>query len=259
MKKLITMLVFIPVITSAQISILGGKNILKTNLSGDAIGNYNITYERSILKKMSFSLGVRYMPKSTMPQFIKDKVEELVDDKNIKISDFQMGNFAITPEFRLYLSAGKMKGFYIAPYVRYASFDLQVPVAYTYTDPNPLVGTVNASALFNGTFKSFSGGLLLGSQFQIAKKLVLDVWIIGGHYGTSSGTIKATDFNPPIDPNNPNQTQAFKDQVESVNNKDYGPFKFKGEVSSDYKTATFTSTGAWAGVRALGLSLGVRF
>jgi hypothetical protein len=104
-----------------------------------------------------------------------------------------------------------------------------------------------------------SAGLLLGTQFQIAKKLVLDIWIIGGHYGTSSGTINATNFNPSIDPNNANQTKAFKDEVESVNNKDYGPFKFKGEVSSDYKTATFTSTGAWAGVRALGLSLGVRF
>lgn len=256
MKKLITMLVFIPVLTNAQISILGGKNIIKTNLSGDAIGNYNITYERSLAKKFSISLGVRYMPKSTMPQFIQDKVTELVDDKNILISDFQMGNFAITPEFRLYLSAGKMKGFYIAPYVRYASFDLQVPVAYNYTNG---LNTVNASALFNGTFTSISGGLLLGSQFQIAKKLVLDVWIIGGHYGTSNGTINATNFNPAIDPNNQNQKQAFKEQVESVNNKDYGPFKFKGEVSSDYKTATFTTTGAWAGVRALGLNLGFRF
>ncbi len=256
MKKLITMLVFIPVLSNAQVSIFGGKNIIKTNLSGDAIGNYNITYERSLAKKFSISLGVRYMPKSTMPQFLQDKVSELVDDKNVLIKDFQMGNFAITPEFRLYLSAGKMKGFYIAPYVRYSSFDLQVPVAYTYTNG---LNTVNASAFFNGTFTAISGGLLLGSQFQIAKKIVLDVWIIGGHYGTSNGTINATDFNPPIDPTNANQKQAFKDQVESVNNKDYGPFKFKGEVSSDYKTATFTTTGAWAGVRALGLNLGFRF
>jgi hypothetical protein len=256
MKKLITMLVFIPMITNAQISLLGGKNIIKTNLAGDVIGNYNLTYERSLAKKNSFSVGVRYMPKSTMPQIIKDKVEQLVDDKNIKINDFQMGNFAITPEFRIYLSAGKMKGFYLAPYARYASFDLQVQVAYNYSNAGT---TVNASALFNGTFTSISAGLLIGSQFQIAKKLVLDVWIIGGHYGTSSGTISATDFNPAIDPTNTQQKQAFKDQVESVNNKDYGPFKFKGEVSSDYKTATFTTTGAWAGVRALGLNLGFRF
>jgi len=255
MKKLLVIIAFVPVFANSQ-KLIGGKNIIKTNLTGDAIGNYNLTYERSILKKMSFSLGFRYMPKSTMPQVIKEKVEEFVDDKNIRINDFQMGNFAITPELRIYLSAGKMKGFYLAPYARYSSFDLQVPVAYNYQNG---LNTVNASALFNGKFTSLSAGLLIGSQFQIAKKLVLDVWIIGGHYGTSSGTINATDFDPAIDPNNANQKQAFKEQVESVNNKDYGPFKFEGKVSSDYKTATFTTTGAWAGVRALGLTLGVRF
>lgn len=255
MKKLILLLAFVPFLANAQ-KVLGGKNIIKTNITGDFIGNYNLTYERSLAKKLSLSLGVRYMPKSGMPQFVKDKVEQLVDDKNIRINDFQMGNFAVTPELRIYLSAGKMKGFYLAPYARYASFDLQVPVAYDYQDG---LNHVNASALFNGTFTSVSAGLLIGSQFQLAKKLVLDVWIIGGHYGTSNGTIVATNFNPPIDPNNANQTSAFKSQVESVNNKDYGPFKFKGEVSSDYKTATFTTTGAWAGVRAAGLSLGLRF
>ena len=256
MKKLITMLALIPAITNAQVSILGGKNIIKTNLTSHAIGNYNLTYERSIAKKFSLSVGVRYMPKSSVPKIVQDKVEQFVDDKNVMINRFQMGNFAITPEFRIYLSAGKMKGFYLAPYARYASFDLQVPVTYNYSN---LGTSVSASAIFNGTFTSVSAGLLIGTQFQIAKKLVLDVWIIGGHYGTSNGTINATDFNPVIDPTNPNQTKAFKDQVESVNNKDYGPFKFKGEVSRDYKTATFTTTGDWAGVRALGLNLGFRF
>jgi hypothetical protein len=56
-----------------------------------------------------------------------------------------------------------------------------------------------------------------------------------------------------------NQKDEFKKQVESVNGEDYGPFKFKGEVSNDYKTATFTSEGAWAGVRALAVSIGFRF
>lgn len=254
MKKLLFLFFILPGLVNAQ-KILGGKNIIKTNLTSDFISNYNLTYERSIANKFSFSVGVRYMPKSTMPQFVQDKVEQLVDDKNVNIKDFKMGNFAITPELRLYLSAGKMKGFYIAPYLRYSVFDLQVPVTYSYTSG---ASTVNASAFFNGKFTAISGGLLLGSQFQIAKKLVLDVWIIGGHYGTSSGTINATDFNPSV-PNTPEAKKAFKDQVESVNGKDYGPFEFKGEVSSDYTTATFTTTGAWAGIRALGLNLGIRF
>ncbi len=254
MKKLIIILLFIPFCTNAQ-KLLGGKNILKTNILGDAITNYNITYERSIAKKLSLSVGLRYMPKSTLPTFLKDKIESLADDKNLRLSDFQMGNFAITPELRLYLSAGKMKGFYIAPYVRYASFDMQVPMTYDYTSGG---NAEKGSALFNGTITSFSGGLLLGTQFQIAKKLVLDLWIIGGHYGTSSGTMVVTDFSPAID--DASKRSGFDAVIDNINNKEYGPFKFKAEVDKPgYTKATITSTGAWAGVRALGLSLGVRF
>ena len=254
MKKVIFISLFLPFFSNSQ-KLIGGNNILKTNITGDFIGNYNITYERSIARKLSLSVGVRYMPKQSMPQFLQDKVEQLVDDKNVLISDFKMGNFAITPELRLYLSASKMKGFYVAPYLRYSSFDLRVPVVYSYQDG---ANTIDASSFFNGTFSAISAGLLIGTQFQIAKKLVLDLWIIGGHYGKSNGTIVASEFNPGI-PNTPEARKAFKDQVESVNGDDYGPFKFKGEVSSDYTSATFTTEGAWAGVRAAGLSLGIRF
>lgn len=248
MKKLLFIIAFVPVFANSQ-KLIGGKNIIKTNLSGDAIGNYNITYERSILKKMSFSLGFRYMAKTTVP--LKSTLEKVINNPDVRVNDFQMGNFAITPELRLYLSAGKMKGFYIAPYARYASFDLSVPVTYDYNTGS----SEKPSALFDGTFTSFSGGLLLGTQFQIAKKLVLDIWIIGAHYGTSSGTIVASKFTPAIT----NQTQANAFQAQLDDFKELGPFKFDGKLSSDWKSANITTTGAWAGVRALGFSLGVRF
>ena len=51
MKKLLVIIAFVPVFANSQ-KLIGGKNIIKTNLTGDAIGNYNLTYERSILKKM---------------------------------------------------------------------------------------------------------------------------------------------------------------------------------------------------------------
>jgi len=256
MKKLIIILAFVPFFSNAQ-KLFGGKNIIKTNITGNLVGNYNITYERALARKFSLSVGFRYMPKSTLPTFLKDKIESLADDKNLRFSDFQMGNFAITPELRLYLSAGKMKGFYIAPYLRYASFDMQVPITYDYIPPG---STEKASALFNGTITSFSGGLLLGTQFQIAKKLVLDLWIIGGHYGTSNGTMTVSNFSPAIDKNNSSQTAGFDKVINEINNKDYGPFKFKAEVNKpEYTVATITTTGAWAGVRAAGLSLGLRF
>ena len=248
MKKFIVLLLMIPFFSNAQLGILfGGKNVIKTNISSLAINNYNITYERSFLKKMSLSVGVRYMPKSQLP--LKSTIEKIINDPNVKINDFQVGNFAITPEVRFYLSAGKLKGFYIAPYARYATFDVSIPV--TYDNPNY---TTKPTVLFNGTIKSFSGGILLGTQFSLAKKLVLDFYIIGGHYGSSSGTINAVDINPAM--NTPQEKQALQDQLDKF--KEVGPFKFDGKVTSS-TTATITSTGPWAGVRAAGLSLGLRF
>jgi len=248
MRKTFALLIAFPLITNAQLGILGGKNIIKTNISGDIIQNYNLTYERSLVKKLSLSIGVRYMPKSTVPY--KEKLEELINNKDVRVSDFQMGNFAITPELRLYLSAGKMKGFYIAPYARYASFDLSVPVTYT----NSNLPTTKASALFVGKINSISGGLLIGTQFQLAKKLVMDIWIIGGHYGNSSGTIYAVDINPAV--NNAQDRKALQDQLNDL--KEIGPFRFEGTVTSA-TTAEVKSVGPWAGIRGLGLNLGIRF
>lgn len=250
MKKLLFFALIVPFAATAQLGILGDKNIIKTNLSGDVIGNYNLTYERSVAKKLSLSVGVRYMPKVSMPKILQDKVVEMVGDNNIKIEEFKMGNFAITPELRLYLSLGKMKGFYIAPYLRYANFDVTVPVTYDYNGAKPY-------ALFNGIFTSISGGLMIGTQVNIAKRLVLDFWILGAHYGTSNGTITASDFVPAI--TNQAQADEFNKKLSEISNDTYGPFKFKGQLSSDWKTATLTSEGAWAGIRGAGICLGVRF
>lgn len=248
MKKIMILFILIPFFSNAQLGLLtGGKNIIKTNLSGLALNNYSLTYERSFLKKMSLSVGVRYMPKSQLP--LKSYIEKMIDDPNVKVNDFQVGNFAITPEVRFYLSAGKLKGFYIAPYARYATFDVSIPI--TYNNPNY---TTKPTVLFNGTISSISAGILLGSQFNIAKKLVLDVYIIGGHYGSSSGTIHGVDINPAM--NTPQEKQALQDQLDQF--KEVGPFRFDGKVTSS-TTAEITSTGPWAGIRGLGLNLGIRF
>ncbi len=237
-----------PIIAFSQISLIGGKNIIKTNISGNIIQNYNITYERSLAKKLSLSIGVRYMPKSTVP--FKEKLEEFINNNDVKVNDFQMGNFAITPELRLYLSKGKMKGFYIAPYARYASFDVSVPITYT----NSGLLTTKATALFVGKINSISGGIMMGTQFNIAKKIVLDFWIIGGHYGSSNGTIYAVDINPQM--NSKTDRDALQAQLDEL--KEVGPFRFEGKVTSN-NSAEIKSTGPWAGIRGLGLSLGVRF
>ena len=239
MKKLLILLL-LPTIVSAQ------NSIIKTNLCGLALKNYNLTYERSIARIMSLSVGLRYMPKSTVP--LKSTIEKVIDNQDFRINDFKMGNTAITGEARFYLGIKKMSGFYMAPYFRYANFDFTIPIK----NPN---STSAESILFNGKISSYSGGLLLGMQYRILKKFVIDIWTIGGQYGSSQGTITATNINPSMEEGSPERNELQK-TLDNLN--DAGPFKFEGKVTSP-TTAEIKSTGPWFGLRSFALSIGYRF
>jgi len=238
--KKIAILLLLPIITTAQ------NNIIKTNLCGLAIKNYNLTYERSIARIVSLSVGIRYMPKSTVP--LKSTIEKIVDNQDFKINDFKMGNTAITGEARFYLGIKKMSGFYMAPYLRYANFDFTIPIK----NPN---STSAESILFNGKISSYSGGLLLGMQYRILKKFVIDIWTIGGHYGSSQGTITASNINPRMEEGSPERNELQK-TLDNLN--DAGPFKFEGKVTSP-TTAEIKSSGPWFGLRSFALSIGYGF
>jgi len=245
MKKIILLFALLPVLGKSQ-SLIGGKNIVKANLSSLAFGNYHATFERSILKKMSLSVSYRYGAKKALP--IQETVSKYFDDPNLNLGRFELGNSAITPELRLYLGLGKMKGFYIAPYARFATFDFTMPIKYS----TPL-GVKDAD--FVGKIKSTSGGLMFGTQYQILKKLVLDIWIVGGHYGTSKGELVADISKNPAPVGSSERTSLQN----AINGLDLSPFKVTGTIAADGRSATLISDGPWAGVRALGFSLGLRF
>jgi hypothetical protein len=246
MRKLVPLfLLLVPVLATAQ------KNAVKVNLSSLAIRNYHVSYERQIAPKITFNLGVRVMPKGGLPmeETFKNLLPELFEDENLNIGAFEIGNTAITPEFRFYLSKKAMKGFYIAPYARYSSFNLAVPIKYEYTETS--TGTnYKKEAIFDGKITAFSGGLMLGTQFNIAKKLVLDIWWIGGHYGSSKGDL---DFKPTTPFTNDEQNAIRS----TLNDFDPSPFKFENTVTAN--SANIKSDGPWAGLRGLGINLGFKF
>jgi hypothetical protein len=209
------------------------------NLGSLALKNVAIQFERAIGKKTSLALGVRVEPYGSIP--FKSKIEDAVDDPNVQVGSIKVGNFAFTPEFRYYLGKAALKGFYVAPYGRYANFKMQAPVSYT-------SGTTTKSALFTGNISSISGGLLMGSQFRISRSIVLDWWILGLHYGTSNGDLKVIT---------PLTTQEQDDLEATLNGIDIPLFKIKSSV--DANGATISSKGVWAGLRAFGINLGVKF
>ncbi len=173
------------------------SNIVKTNLSSLALNNYSLTYERMLTRKISASLGYRYMPKGALTktmlgETVMDYIKEDGDDDlQGQLDKLQMSGGALTAEFRIY--TGKRpgaRGFYAGLYGRYSSFKYDYP--YDYEKPDETTTLVP----LNGNTKGFGGGLLLGGQFMIAKRLVVDLYIIGAHYGKMTGKVEGlTDLS----------------------------------------------------------------
>lgn len=255
MKKLLFILALICSLQVHAQKLIGGNNIIKGNLTSFALKNYQLTYERSLNRFMSLSASYRYMPKGGLP--LQSTVKKYIDNSDINYDLFQMGNNALTFEGRFYLGLQKMSGFYIAPYARFANFDLSAPVEYTYT-PDATVGAIigntpiTKTANLNGIIKSSSYGAYIGMQKQLLTKLVLDIWFIGGHYGNSNGSL---NFVAPENDKLP--TQAVAALQKTLDDTKVNPFEIKSKVTQNGATADMK--GPWAGFRGLGISLGLRF
>jgi hypothetical protein len=89
---------------------------------------------------------------------------------------------------------------------------------------------------------------MIGYQFQLLTKLVLDFQIIGGHYGTSKGNL---NFVAPL---SPLEQQSLRDNLNKI---DASSFKFTSSVNAN--GANIIADGPWAGIRGLNIGLGLRF
>lgn len=243
MKKIIVVLLCLPMFAGAQ-SLIGGKNIVRWNLGSLAFRNYHFTYERSLTKRLSLSLSYRTMSKGSVP--FQSELEKAIESDDINFGKFQMGNTAWTVEGRFYLGLGRMKGFYLAPYLRFANFDISAPVKYTVTS-GPGAGA-SKEANFVGNIKSTSPGLMLGWQFQLATKIVMDIQLIGGHYGSSNGDL---NFAAAL------TTQEQDALRQSLSEIQPDPFKITYNVNAN--GAQIKTDGPWAGIRGANIGIGFRF
>ncbi len=256
MKKniLLVLTIALTINTNAQ-SLIGGDQIIKTNLSADVLQNYNITYERSINHFMSISASFATMPKRSLP--LKSLAKQFIDNTNIDFDNFKISNNALTIESRFYLGMQKMSGFYVAPFARFGNMALDIPIDYQYNTQSTIINgvtvpskTVKTKANLNGSIRSQSVGAYFGMQFQLLTKMVLDVWAIGGHYGSSNGKLIAN-----LPAGSPTEAAvALKSTLDQTN---ANPFKLNTSVSGN---SVITNTdGPWLGLRGAGITIGLRF
>lgn len=225
-----------------------GKNLFKVNLTSLPLNNYNIVYERAVSNKASFGLGLRYSPEGKIP--FASEIKSAVDDEelNKQLDNFKMSNYAITPEIKFYFGKDVFRGFYIAPFARYAVYSLSSLYAYEYE--HPVEGTTESDIPLSGDITTFTGGLLFGAQWKLSKAIYLDWFIVGPHGGTSKGAISGKKTL------SSEEQEGLRETLLDLEDSDIPLVKIKTSVDGNGAKADFS--GPWAGIRA-GISLGIRF
>lgn len=222
------------------------KNLVKWNVGALLLKNFSFQYERAFTPKISGAVGIRFSPKAKVP--FSSALENAIDDEETwaSIKDFKTGNFAITPEVRFYLGKGGFQGFYVAPFIRFANYTAAVPYHFDVEDD---AGNSRTEVIqLDGKVNSFTGGVLFGAQWKVAKRFAIDWWILGPNYGTSNGNIAG---NKAL---NQQEQDALRETLMDL--EDLPIVKTKSSVDANGARVDFD--GPWAGLRA-GISIGFRF
>lgn len=215
------------------------SNLIKLNLWPLTVGNISLEYERSINEHLSINGTVSYRPDASLP--FKSLWESAFDDDNNILGEAKLGAFSITPEVRFYLGNKEaLKGFYIAPFVKYANYNIHTKITVdesNYHREVPISGTLNA----------FTAGVAVGSQWRLGQNIYLDWRIIGPNYGFNHGTFAGkTSLNA-------DEQREVKKQLDEF---DSNILNIKKEVNAE--GVTISTSGPFAGIRTA-LSVGYRF
>lgn len=221
-------------------NLINRKNLIKLNGLALSTGTVSIQYERLITEKFTIAANVNYMPKEKLP--FLSSIESLIDDAetNKQIKNAKLGSFSFTPEAKYYFGKEEFKGFYIAPFIRFASYNLDLPISYDYEGNKESIN-------IDGKVNTFSAGLAFGAQWKLSKDFYLDWLILGPHYGSSNGDLSG----------NRTLNQEEQDAVnKSLKDLDIPMVDYSYEVNSQGAKAKLS--GPWAGIRT-SLSIGYRF
>jgi hypothetical protein len=233
-------------------SVSFAKNNVKINLSSLLLNNYSFSYERSVSKKISVVAGYRFMPETVIGSMAltRNIVENMDVDADIRnnLDNFRSSNQAYTGEVRLY--SGKKpgaRGLYVSLYGRYTNMRYDVDIQKTYDEKEYNIP-------IRSNVAGIGAGLMFGSQWLIAKKVVLDWYIIGGHYGKLTkgeftGTADLSELSA-------QEKQDLEEQIEELGI--IGSNKYiEAEVNDNGARATVT--GPFLGIRGFGINLGYAF
>lgn len=233
------------------------RNLVKINGLTLLGGKFSAEYERLLTDRIAVGAAVSFRPENGLP--FGSQIRKWVDSDEVDrlLNNLTTSNFSITPEVRFYTSSrGAFGGFYVAPYVKFASYDLAVPyefdleleqhgqMLYDRTETIPLKGQI----------QSFTGGVSVGFNFRLSDRFYLDWRIIGPGYGSSKGDIAGNMVL------NADEQAALREALRELEYElDDLPLSLKveHEVNGDGASIRVVRS-PWASIRS-GLSVSYRF
>lgn len=137
------------------------NNVVKVNILSPLVKTGSFFYEHKLNSSSSFQIGGLFTSYS--------------------VGDTDLSGFAITPEYRFYLSERKeaMEGFYVAPFLRYQNLTLKD----TYTSYNSNGST--STRTDKASLDTFGGGILIGHQWIFKQRFSLDTFLGPSYNGGS--------------------------------------------------------------------------
>lgn len=139
------------------------RNMVKLNLPNLALGNLTLNYERLLSARNSVALNVGYI----RPQKPVSVLNDFVNADEVEPGEFS--GLTATLEYRIYgKKKGAGRGFYYAPYLRYAShkLDFQSDIEGNFSNVNTELSAVGL-------------GAQIGAQWLIKDRIVIDWGILG--------------------------------------------------------------------------------
>jgi len=148
------------------------------------------------------------------------------------------------------LYAGKhqgARGFYVSAYGRYANGQVD------YTDQYESVENKTYRMPYSSSLHGVGGGLMFGAQWLLARRITLDWYIIGAHYGSMKGDITAaTDLSHMSQAEQAGLEEDLEHFVKLGN-------RYQLEATVDDRGVSATTDAPFVGIRGFGLNFGIAF
>lgn len=163
------------------------RDAFKINITSPVASLYSAQYEKSLTRGISFLVTGFYRPEKLIPfgtqldNIAKNRGLGLtgVDFQYIFVNEAAIGVKGASPELRFYMGKSKNRPFF-SVFGQYEAFTMNVPASLNI---NYQGRDIDVKAPIDFKINTLSGGVLVGKQFRLGKRLGADIVLIGPHFG----------------------------------------------------------------------------